>query len=149
MENNNLGIGGNEVKQDAFEAFQDISPNRTLVAQKLTAMPPVKPEVVTGLTSVDDVFQHYKPNIEVAFENEMGSTVKETLQFGNVGDFGLKGMTRQSKFLGSLDAKQEQYQKIMKQLKTNKLLKSAIATKEGRESLVGALQSLLSELKSK
>ncbi len=149
MENSNLGIGGNEVKQDAFEAFQDISPNRTLVAQKLTSMPPVRPEVVTGLTSVEDVFTHYKPNVEVAFENEMGGTSNETLHFSNVGDFGVKGITRQSKFLGSLDAKQAQYQKIMKQLKTNKLLKSALASKDGRDNVVGALQSLLSELKNK
>ncbi len=147
MENSNFGIGGNEVKLDAFEAFQDIPSNRTLVAQKLTAMAPVKPETVEGLTNVEEVFGHYKPKIDMSFESEEGSMVKETLHFKNLGDFGVKGITNQSNFLGDLNAKQDQYQKIIKQLKSNKLLKAALASNEGKENIVGALQALLTELK--
>ena len=36
MMDNNYGIGGNEVKTDASEAFADIPQNRTLMAEKLT-----------------------------------------------------------------------------------------------------------------
>jgi hypothetical protein len=143
---NNLGIGGNEVKTDAFEAFQDIQSNRTLMAQKLTADTPVKPQVVDGLTNVEEVFAHYKPKVEMSFANEEGVTVRETLHFSNLGDFGVKGITNQSTFLRDLDTRQDQYQKIIKQLKSNKLLKSALATPEGKQNLVGALQALLTEL---
>jgi hypothetical protein len=143
---NNLGIGGNEVKTDAFEAFQDIQSNRTLMAQKLTADTPVKPQVVDGLTNVEEVFAHYKPKVEMSFANEDGVTVRETLHFSNLGDFGVKGITNQSAFLRDLDTRQDQYQKIIKQLKSNKLLKSALATPEGKQNLVGALQALLAEL---
>lgn len=143
---NNLGIGGNEVKTDAFEAFQDIQSNRTIMAQKLTAMAPVKPEVVEGLTNVEEVFGHYKPSVEMSFENEEGSMVRETLHFKNLGDFGVKGITGQSPFLSDLNTRQEQYQKIIKQLKSNKLLKSALSTSEGKQNLIGVLQALLSEL---
>jgi hypothetical protein len=143
---NNLGIGGNEVKTDAFEAFQDIQSNRTIMAQKLTAATPVKPEVVEGLTNVEQVFEHYKPSVEMSFANEDGVTVRETLRFKNLGDFGVKGITNQSAFLSDLNTRQDQYQKIIKQLKSNKLLKTALATKEGKENLVGALQALLAEL---
>lgn len=143
---NNLGIGGTEVKLDAFEAFQDIQSNRTLMAQKLTSTTPVKPEVVTGLTNPEEVFGHYKPSVEMLFENEDGVQVRETLHFKHLGDFGLKGITAQSNFLGDLNTKQDQYQKIIKQLKSNKLLKAALATPEGKQNLVGALQALLNEL---
>ncbi len=148
MQNNNFGIGGTEVKLDAFEAFQEIQSNRTLMAQKLTDKAPVKPEIVTGLTNVEEVFAHYKPAVEVNFENEDGATVRETLSFSHLGDFGVKGITAQSPFLSDLNTKQEQYQKIIKQLKSNKLLKSALASAEGKQHLMGALQSLLAELKN-
>lgn len=147
--NNNLGIGGTEVKQDAFEAFQEIQLNRTIMAQKLTAMSPVKPEVVEGLTNTEAVFAHYKPNVDLSFQNEDGVAVRETLHFKNVGDFGVKGITNQSPFLKDLNTQQDQYQKIIKQLKSNKLLKSALTTPGGKENLVGALQALLAELKEK
>ena len=48
----NYGIGGNEVKTDASEAFADIPQNRTLMAEKLTKDSPVKPEIVQGLQTV-------------------------------------------------------------------------------------------------
>lgn len=146
--NNNLGIGGTEVKLDAFEAFQEIQSNKVLMAEKLTDLPPVKPEIVEGLTNVEAVFEHYKPKVEMTFENEDGVMVRETLHFKDLGDFGVKGITAQSKFLGDLNAKREQYQKIIKQLKTNKLLKTVLAEGETRESLIQSLELLLGELKS-
>jgi hypothetical protein len=146
--NNNLGIGGTEVKLDAFEAFQEIQSNKVLMAEKLTDMPPVKPEIVEGLTNVEAVFEHYKPKVDMTFENEEGVVVRETLHFKNLGDFGVKGITAQSKFLGDLNAKREQYQKIIKQLKTNKLLKTALAESDSKESLIQSLELLLDELKS-
>lgn len=146
--NNNLGIGGTEVKLDAFEAFQDIQSNKVLMAEKLTDTPPVKPEIVEGLTNVESVFENYKPKVDMTFENEEGVMVRETLHFKTLGDFGVKGITAQSKFLGDLNAKQEQYQKIIKQLKTNKLLKGVISEKDTKENLIQALEILLTELKS-
>jgi hypothetical protein len=146
--NNNLGIGGTEVKTDAFEAFQEIPNNKVLMAEKLTDMPPVKPEIVEGLTNTEAVFEHFKPKVDMTFESEEGTMVRETLNFRNLGDFGVKGITAQSPFLGDLNSKQEQYQKIIKQLKTNKLLKGAISDDASRDSLIEALETLLGELKS-
>ena len=147
MTNNNVGIGGTEVKLDANEAFQNIPANKVLMAEKLTSMPPVKPEITEGLTDVEAVFAHYKPKVEVGFEDGNGVTRNETLQFNHLGDFGIKGITAQSPLLSDLNTKKEQYQKIIKQLKSNKLLKSALAIEDGKKNLIGALQSLLTELK--
>lgn len=142
------GIGGTEVKTDAFEAFADIPQNRVLLAEKLTYDPPVKPEIVEGLTSIDEVFAHYKPRIDMAFESEDGGTRRETLHFKGLADFGVKGITAQSEFLSDLSVRQAQYQKIIKQLKTNKLLKQALTNPETKEHVVKALQSLIQELEA-
>src|SRR5262245_26234311 len=119
-------IGGVVAENEAFEAFADIPQNRVLLAEKLTANAPVKPEIVEGLTTVEQVFEHFKPNVEMSFETEEGATRREVLRFGNLGDFGVKGITAQSGFLSDLMMKKEQYQKIIKQLKTNKLLKQVL-----------------------
>ena len=142
------GIGGVEVKTDAFEAFADIPQNRVLLAEKLTKDPPVKPEIVTGLTDIDSVFEHFAPEVEIEFETEEGSIRRETLHFNGLADFGAKGITAQSPYLNELDQKQQQYYKIIRQLRTNKLLKQALANADTKESLIRTLQALVAELKA-
>jgi hypothetical protein len=94
-----------------------------LFAQKLTAEDPVKPELVEGLTTVEKVFEHYKPEIKVDFEDADGAIKMENLKFKKFRRFGTKGITGQSNFLTGLETEKDQYQKIVKQLKTNKILK--------------------------
>lgn len=142
------GIGGTEVKTDAYEAFADIPQNRVLLAEKLTHEPPVKPDIVEGITSIDEAFEHYKPKVDITFETEEGAMRKETLHFKGLADFGIKGIIAQSEYLGDVNMKQLQYQKIIRQLKTNKLLKQALAGEESREHLIRALQALVEELET-
>lgn len=140
------GIGGTEVKNDAFEAFADIPQNRALVAEKLTDLPPVKPEVVHGLTDLAAVFNHYAPSVDMEFETEDGASKSEALRFQGLEDFGPRGITRQSAYLSDLDMKRAQYQKIVKQLKTNKLLKQALSDAATKDNLIAALKVLMQEL---
>ncbi|OQP56515.1 hypothetical protein [Niastella populi] len=142
------GIGGTEVKTDAFEAFADIPQNRVLLAEKLTHDPPVKPQIVEGLTGIDDVFENFKPKVDMTFETEDGAIRRETLHFKGLADFGAKGIIAQSEYLGDVNMQQLQYQKIIRQLKTNKLLKQALANADTKESIIKALQSLIQELES-
>jgi len=145
--NDNYGIGGTEVKLDANEAIVEISHNRTLFAEKLTQQTPVKPEIVQGLTAVEDVFEHYKPTVNMLYHDADGRTIPENLEFHNLGDFGVKGITAQSKFLNDLSTEKEQYLRIMKHLKTNKILKAALADPSAREALLGSIRQLLADLK--
>lgn len=140
------GIGGTEVKSDANEAFADIPQNRTLMVEKLTNDPPVKPEMLTGLKTIEEVFDHFQPAVDIEFEDTDGVTKKENIKFSNLGDFGSKGITRQSKFLQDLHTEKDQYIKIAKQLKTNKILKAAIADPEAKQSVLDAIRALLTEL---
>lgn len=140
------GIGGNEVKTDANEAIQEIPQNRTLFVEKLTNDQAIKPEIVKGLKTIDDVFEHYQPEVEVDFEDTDGVERKETLNFKNLGDFGDKGITRQSKFLKDLDTEKDQYIKVVKQLKTNKILKAALDNPDAKEALLESIRALLTEI---
>lgn len=147
--NDNYGIGGTEVKLDANEAIIEISHNRTLFAEKLTQQTPVKPEIVHGLTNPEAVFEHYKPSVNMLFHDAEGRTVPEALTFKNLGDFGVKGITAQSEFLNDLASEKEQFLKIMKHLKTNKILKTALADPAARAAMLNAVRAMLKELHAK
>lgn len=140
------GLGGTERPVDASEAFAELPQNKTLFVQKLTQDDPIKPEVVKGLTSVDQVFEHYKPNAELTLKGEEGEEVDEKLAFQNVGDFGAKGITKQSAFLRQLMQKQSELNTIVKLLRSSKVLNSALQGAESKESFIDSLRQLVTEL---
>ena len=142
----NYGIGGTEVKGDASEAFADIPQNRTLLIEKFTDNDPIKPEMVQGLQTIVDVFDHFKPEKEVEFVNEQGASSKETLRFGGLEDFGTKGITNQSAFLQGLSNQKEQYDKFLKQVKTNKVLMGVLNDAQLRQEYLNALNALIQEM---
>jgi predicted component of type VI protein secretion system len=144
---NEVEIGGQLVPQQSFEAITQISSNRTLLVQKLTSKP-TKPEPITGLKTIDDVFAHFKPNVNVEFENEQGAPVKEDLHFKNLSDFTKEGITEQSDFLKGLSAQKENYQQFIKQLKTNKILKSALQNPESKKAYLQVLQAMIQEIEN-
>jgi ribosomal protein L25 (general stress protein Ctc) len=141
----NYDLGGNSVNPDVSEAMAEIAFNKTLFVQKLTADDPIRPEVV-NLQTVDEVFNHYKPNVDVEFTKEDGSTVTENLKFNNVGAFNAKNIVNDSKYLKNVNLEHDAYLKIMKQLKTNKALKLVVENPETKEAFVNALRALASEL---
>lgn len=143
----NYGIGGQERKLDnASEAISDIPLNRTLLVQKLTSDPPLRAQIVEGLKTPEAVFAHYKPAVEVEFEKEDGTVIPETLQFQSLGDFGKKGIINQSNFLQDLNTQADDLQKLLRQLKSNKILKSALDTPETKAAFLAAIQAMISEL---
>jgi predicted component of type VI protein secretion system len=142
----NYGIGGNEVKKDAGEAIADIPSNKTLLIQKLTNEAPVTPEAVYGLQTVEEVFEEFAPNVEVEFQDEQGTDVKEKISFKNLGDFGSKSIKKNSAFLNRLDIEKEQNTKIIRQLTSNKGLKKALENPETRAAIAQVLKDSLSEI---
>jgi predicted component of type VI protein secretion system len=142
----NYEIGGNERKIDTSEAFVDISPNKTLFVQQLTDQEPVKPEIVEDLKTVEDVFKHFKPKVDVSFDKKDGSTVNETLHFNSLGDFTVKSITQRSNQLRDLNVESEMYLNIIRQLKTNKTLKATLENPETRQAFAAALENLAKEL---
>jgi hypothetical protein len=143
---NQYEIGGNEVKINASEAIAAIPENRTLIVEQLTADEPVNPEVVTGLTTVEQVFAHYKPQVDVEFQNSEGQAVNESFHFKNVGDFAVKNLTEQSPFLKDVNTKKDFYDTLIKQLRSNKVLQRALENPDSKRAFVNALQGVLEEL---
>ncbi|MCL1941992.1 MAG: hypothetical protein FWF54_00340 [Candidatus Azobacteroides sp.] len=142
----NYEIGGNEVKIDASEAIAAIPENRTLLVEQLTSDEPVNPEAAMGLASIEQVFAHFKPQIDVEFINEEGRPVEETFHFSSVGDFAVKNLTGQSKFLKGLDTQKEFYDMLIKQLRSNKVLQRALENAESKAAFIAALQGVIAEL---
>ncbi|MDH6311112.1 hypothetical protein M2451_003974 [Dysgonomonas sp. PFB1-18] len=143
---NNYEIGGNEVKIDASESIAAIPENRTMLVEQLTSDEPVNPEAAVGLTSIEQVFAHYRPQIDVEFANEEGQPVEETFHFTSVGDFAVKNLTGQSKFLKGLDTQKEFYDTLIKQLRSNKVLQRALENADSKAAFVAALQGVIAEL---
>ncbi|MBC7426270.1 MAG: hypothetical protein H7321_07015 [Bacteroidia bacterium] len=144
----NYGIGGNEVKVDASEAISEISNNKTLLVQKLTVNDAVKPEIITGLKTVEEVFEHFKPEQSVDFETKEGSVKQEEFHFNNLGDFGVKKVVENSPFLKDINSDIDHYAKIAKQFKSNKVLQSIAVNPEMNQAMIDTLTALLAELKS-
>jgi hypothetical protein len=141
------GIGGQERKLDnASEAISEIPLNRTLLVQKLTTNSPLKPVVVEGLKTPEAVFAHFKPEVGVNFEDEQGNVVPEKLQFSSLGDFGKKGIINQSAFLQGLANETDDLQKLLRQLKSNKILKTALENPEYKAAFLTAIQAMMDEL---
>ncbi|MFW0714699.1 hypothetical protein [Pedobacter sp. N23S346] len=142
----NYEIGGNERKIDTSEAFAEIAHNKTLFVQKLTDNEPIKPEKVEGLKTVKEVFEHYKPNVKVAFEKQDGSTVGETINFNDLSDFGVKNIISQSNYLTNVNIEREMSLNVIKQLKSNKTLKATLDDEETKSAFISALKNFVDEL---
>lgn len=145
----NYGIGGNEVKKDASEAISNIPSNRTLLIQKLTNEAPVAPEAVYKLETVEAVFEKFAPKLDIEFQDETGTDVKETINFRNLGDFNPKAIQENSQFLNKLNVEKEQNTKIVRQLTSNRALKKALDNPDTRAAIIEALESSLGEIKMK
>lgn len=141
------GVGGNEVKVDANESIADIPSNRTLLVQKLTDDAPISPEAAYNLQTVEDVFAHFKPTVELEMQNENGEDVTETMTFKNLGDFDAKNMMEHSEFMNKLNVEKEQNTKIARQLSSNKALLKALENPDKRQAIIDLLEASLEEIK--
>jgi hypothetical protein len=91
-------------------------------------------------------FEHYKPKVSLGFEDSSGAIKDETLTFRGLSDFGIKGITAQSDFLKGLSIEKEQYQKIIKQLKGNQLMRKTLENPETKADLLAVMYALIKEL---
>lgn len=142
----NYGVGGNELKVDANEAIQEIQENRSLIVSQLTSEETMIPEIVRGLKTVDDVFRHFQPAVSVQHETEEGSFVDEEFRFQTLGDFTPKSLTQNSDYLQKLSVEQEQYNKILRQLKNNKILRNMLENEQTKSAFVEVLKEVAKEL---
>lgn len=142
----NYGVGGNEIKVDANDAIQEIQGNKSLLVAKLTTEDAISPEIVTGLKTVEEVFNYYSPRMEIEHETPEGQMVKEEFRFKNLGDFTPKKMIENSPFLKGLKVDEEQYNKIVKQLRVNKVLRKLVEDEAAKKEFAATLRTIAKEL---
>jgi len=138
-------LGGQEKKQTVNEGIADIPQNKTLFVQKMTSDPPPF-EVVNGLKTMKDIFNHFKPEVDVAFEKPDGTQEQETLAFSKVWDFSKAGLIEQSETLKEMRGNEIDGMKFLKQLQSNKVLHGVAQDPEKKAAYVAALKELLGEL---
>ncbi|MCF0060647.1 type VI secretion system contractile sheath small subunit [Dyadobacter chenwenxiniae] len=139
--------GGN-VDPDAnkgYEKIEALPPSRTLYVSAFNSNP--EKEKVTGLETMEAVFEHFKPEVEAEFEDENGAPVFETISFTKMKDFSPEGMLEQSPFLKELSGKEYNYDRFYKNLKNNRQLQKALSDPATRATYLSALQTLIGELK--
>ncbi len=139
-------IGGNEVRIDNAEGIGNLPDNRALIVEHLTADEPIIPDAVTGLSTIEEVFSYFHPNVDVEFENEEGQPVQENLRFNSVADFSVKNMTQQSDFLNKLSQEKDFYEGVVKQLRSNKVLQRVLEDPEMKAAFIAALNNVKQEL---
>lgn len=147
----NLGdvvIGGQVRERQVSEALSLLPMNKTLMVLKLTEDPEASPDIVEGLDTVEKVFEHYQPSASVEFVDKEGGEQEEELNFTSVGDFGVKGMLKQSKFLNSLQSEKDELFRFMKILKSNKVLQKILQNPEEKQAYIASMKSVLEELQN-
>ena len=141
-------LGGIPVELDNANAgIPVIHPNRTIFVQKLTNKPPRKNlEIVEGLQSEEEVFQHYKPSVKVEFKDANGRSKKEEISFENRGHFGKKGLVERSSFLKGAQREDKILAELIKKVKSDKFLQKALAAEESKAAFVNGLKAMIQVL---
>lgn len=148
MDELEIGLGGNRIKETPSKAVKHLPKNRSLLVTHLTGDDPVVPESVMGLNDIDAVFKHFKPHVDISFTDEEGQPVLENFKFDSVGDFHVRQLTQQSAFLRNLSEQKDFYEVLAKQLRTNKVLQKVLENAQSKAAFIAALQSLKNELEA-
>ena len=126
--------------------------NKTLfIDQYTTDVQSEDPELFEDAQTIADVFDHFKPEVEVNFTDDEGGVVTETLHFNEIKDFEANGgkgnLVANSEFLSDQKGKMDSYAKVRKQIEQNKKLRDILKDPQSKEELKEYLQALLTELK--
>lgn len=124
-----------------------ISINRTLLVQKLTDNTPIRPIIVRDLTSIEAVFAHFKPKVNIEFKDNQGNIHFETLRFTSIEDFGKKGIVKQSHFLQSQNYySEDDLQELLRQLRANIALRKMLKDVDAKEAFLAVIRIMMDEL---
>jgi len=139
-------LGGHEVKQGTGgEGVTLLDQNKTIVVTQLTGDEPLAPAFEKDLKNINDVFAHYKPKVEVEFEDAEGSPVNNNLSFSSIADFGKKGLIKNSEFLQDLESQRAEYQKFVKMLKI-KQMGNILKDGEAKQAYINGIKAMIEEL---
>lgn len=141
------GIGGTLMDVEVAEGFKDIPNNRTLIVVNLTGKMEVHPEVVTGLSTLTEVFHHYRPSISFLLKDEAGRTHSQDYEFRQLRDFSINELISRSSLLSNQEIQLDCYTQILRQLRNNKMFNTILGSDSDRVLLLTSIRSLMSIVK--
>ena len=126
--------------------------NKTIIIDQYTSDVEVgNSELFENPKTMQDVFNHFKPSVNVEFEDEQGGIVSEQLHFNEMRDFEANGgkgnLVTNSPFLSNAKSKVDVSAKIRKQIEQNRRLRDILKDAEGKAELKELLEALLQEIK--
>jgi predicted component of type VI protein secretion system len=128
-----------------------ISQNKTLYIGQFSDTV-AEPELFQEASTMKDVFEKFKPKVDVEFKTETGDYVEETLSFNDMKDFevnnGSGQLVNNSSFLLSVKNSIDANAKIRKQIEQNKRLRDILGNQQSKEELRNVLQNLLDEIEN-
>jgi len=135
--------------EEAGGKVNAISQNKTLyIGQFQDAVD--EPELFQEATNINAVFEKFKPNMEVEFQDENGDMVSETLAFNDMSDFDVNNgngkLVQNSAFLVDVKSNIDVNAKMKKQIEQSKRLRDLLGNDQSKEELRNVLQNLLNEL---
>lgn len=137
-------------EEDEGSKVNLLDANKTLLIDQFTTDATEEPELFEDAKTMADVFDHYKPSVEVEFENEHGETVSETLHFNEMKDFDVNGgkgnLVSNSQVLSDIKVHSDNAAKVRKQIEQNSKLRTILKDSQSRDDLKALLQSMLDEL---
>lgn len=138
--------------EESGSAVSALDTNKTLfIDQYTTDAQGEDPELFEDAKTIGDVFDHFKPSVEVEFTGEDGGIVSETLHFNEIKDFEADGgrgnLVANSEFLSGEKSQMDSYAKVRKQIEQNKKLRDILKDPKSKEELKDYLEYLLNELK--
>ena len=138
-----------DLEEDPGAKVNAIDANKTLIIDQYTDEAPVEAELFQDAKTMKDVFDHFKPSVEVEFANEEGEIVPETLHFNEMKDFDVNGgkgnLVMNSPFLSDIKIHADNSSKVRKQLEQNTKLRNILKDAQAREDLKVMLQAMLDE----
>lgn len=141
------------VDEESNAKVNPIDNNKSIIIDQYTNdVETGNPELFEGGKTMKDVFDHFKPEVEVDFVDEEGGMVNETLHFRSVKDFEANGgkgnLVANSRFLSDIKMKVDANAKIRKQIEQNKRLRDILKDDKAKAELKEMLEILLDELKT-
>ncbi len=139
------------IDEESGSNVSALDTNKTLFIDQYTSDAQSEdPELLEDAKTIGDVFNHFKPNVEVNFTDDEGGVVTETLHFNEIKDFEANGgkgnLVANSEFLSHKKAQMDSVAKVRKQIESNKKLRDILKDPNSKEELKDYLQYLLNEL---
>lgn len=123
--------------------------NRILYADQFTGYEPDTTEehAVFHPSTIDDVFNHYKPKKEGIFlADENGEARYEDFYFGEIEDFDDEKLIAKSEILSNGVRKRDTYYSIIRLLERSRDLRKIIGDPEAKKALCDTFKAMVAEL---